>query len=139
MTLTHFQSAIEADPSPDLAKMRDGTKMTRAGLVSSLVYQQQEISELHEQLAKDQAEVSRAWCCHKATADLLTTAQARIGELEAALKQEQSNVAHIGRISAEHHGDQSSTLLLHALTVDIPGLCEAVITQIDATLERRAQ
>lgn len=62
--LAEIDAGAQADED-DLNRMRDGTKLTRAGVVRIIVYQQQDIREL------------------KADRDRLT---ARVAELEAVLK-----------------------------------------------------
>jgi hypothetical protein len=47
--LREIDEATKAD-ADDLEKMRDGTKLTRTGLVSIIVYQRQDIDELKERL-----------------------------------------------------------------------------------------
>lgn len=50
--LAEIDAGAQADED-DLNKMRDGTKLTRAGVVRIIVYQQQEIRELKRQLSID--------------------------------------------------------------------------------------
>lgn len=49
--LEEIRKGCESDEA-DLAKMRDGTKLTRSGLVTLLVYQQQDIAELKALLTR---------------------------------------------------------------------------------------
>lgn len=46
--LSRIEQAANAD-AEDLAKMRDGTKMTRAGLVRVIAYQQEHIAEVEQE------------------------------------------------------------------------------------------
>ncbi len=49
--LAEIDAGVKAD-AEDLAKMRDGTKLTRAGVVEIIVYQQQDIATLAARLAE---------------------------------------------------------------------------------------
>jgi len=55
--LAEIDRIAKAD-ADDLAKMRDGTKLTRNGLVEIIAYQQQEIADLARELAEARAEAA---------------------------------------------------------------------------------
>jgi len=56
--LAEIDRLAKAD-ADDLAKMRDGTKLTRYGLVEIIAYQQQEIADLARELAEARAEIEQ--------------------------------------------------------------------------------
>lgn len=57
--LAEIQAGAEAD-AVDLETMRDGTKLTRAGLVMCIVYAQQDIKELKAEVSRQAAEREEA-------------------------------------------------------------------------------
>lgn len=69
--LARIESAAHAD-SNDLEQMRDGTKLTRAGIVEALVFLREELSEAREQLAKrDSDKAANDAECERIAAEVL--------------------------------------------------------------------
>lgn len=57
--LARIEAATQAD-ADDLEQMRDGSKLTRSGIVSLLAFQQEDIAELKENVRSLEAQLSEA-------------------------------------------------------------------------------
>jgi hypothetical protein len=99
--LSEICAGAKADAA-DLEKMRDGTKLTRSGIVEIIVYQQQDIRELRQQLATRDAALRQ-----------------KDEALERAMWQhsDKCNGCNVSRQSVEDYGHIKGCYLAEALSI----------------------